>query len=146
MSLPQRIFGRREVNGPRAGDVALGIDFDTAFGLFQSERRRLVVRELAESSDGVYQLGRLAKIIAGRQMGVQPRAVDESEKKTVYVGLYQSHLDKMHEAGLVYFEKAGEYREQATVYATAQTAPAARFLDVNARMLADGTERGGGNA
>jgi hypothetical protein len=76
---------------------------DVVFDVLQNRRRRLVLEALAER-DGATTLGELAEHIAGIENDKPPEALDSQERKRVYVGLYQSHLPKMDDAGAIRFD------------------------------------------
>ncbi|PSP33502.1 hypothetical protein BRC63_10175 [Halobacteriales archaeon QH_10_70_21] len=75
---------------------------DVVFDVLQNRRRRLVLAALED--DGETTLGDLAERIAGIENDKPPESLDSQERKRVYVGLYQSHLPKMDDAGAVRFD------------------------------------------
>lgn len=77
---------------------------DTAFMLLKNQRRREVLRYLART-EAVTTLDALARHIAARENGIDERALSSSQRKRVYIGLYQAHLPKLDDAGVIEFDK-----------------------------------------
>lgn len=77
---------------------------DVQFDILKNRRRRLVLRYLFESDNPV-SLGTLSEHVAGIENGKDPKALDSQERKRAYVGLYQCHLPRMHDAGVIEFNK-----------------------------------------
>lgn len=77
---------------------------DTAFMILKNWRRREVLRFLAESEEETT-LDVLARHIAAKENGIDKRALSSSQRKRVYIGLYQAHLPKMDDAGVIEFDK-----------------------------------------
>ncbi|PSP80152.1 hypothetical protein BRC81_02885 [Halobacteriales archaeon QS_1_68_20] len=73
--------------------------------LLQNSRRRHVVDLIDEY--GALAIGELAERVAARETGVDPEQVPSDDRKRVYVGLYQCHLDKLDEADVVEYDKRG---------------------------------------
>lgn len=101
---------------------------DVLFDLLRNRRRRLVMRYLATHEDA--DIGELAEHIAAVENGTDPEALSSSERKRVYVSLYQSHLPKLAEAEVVDYDK-----ERGTV----SRRPAADLLDQYVEPAADGS-------
>jgi hypothetical protein len=99
----------------------LGLSPDLAFDLLKNERRRRVLHYLADA-DGQVTLGDLAEHIAALENDTTVQALTSTERKRVYVGLYQVHLPKMDDAGVVTFDRnrgtveADEHAETLTAY------------------------------
>lgn len=77
---------------------------DVVFDVLRNERRRLVMKSL-EDQGGETTLSDLAEHIGGIENDKPPEALNAQERKRVYVGLYQCHLPKMHDAGAIEFDK-----------------------------------------
>ncbi|WP_049985956.1 DUF7344 domain-containing protein [Halobellus rufus] len=77
---------------------------DVIFDVLRNRRRRLVMQAL-EERDGETTLSDLAEHIGGIENDKPPEALNAQERKRVYVGLYQCHLPKMHDAGAIEFDK-----------------------------------------
>jgi len=77
---------------------------DTLFGILKNQRRRDALRYLRDN-DGSADLGELAEHIAAKENDIDVRQLSSDQRKRVYIGLYQCHLPKMDDAGVVDFEK-----------------------------------------
>lgn len=77
---------------------------DEMFELLKNRRRRDALRYLAEG-DGESTLSDLAERIAAKENDVEVHALSSAQRKRVYIGLYQCHLPKLADAGIVDFEK-----------------------------------------
>jgi hypothetical protein len=90
---------------PENDDLSL----DVAFDIVKNERRRLVLQYLAEQDEPVA-LGELAEHIAAIENDKDVKAINSSERKRVYVGLYQCHLPKMDDADVIDSERNSNIR------------------------------------
>jgi hypothetical protein len=79
---------------------------DVVFDVLRNSRRRLVITRLAEI-DGPTTRGDLAEHIGGIENDKEPSLLSSKERKRVYVGLYQSHLPKMADAGAIQYDDRG---------------------------------------
>jgi hypothetical protein len=89
-------------------EVASDIDSigpNRLFEVLKNQRRRHVLRYLLKH-DGSVTIGTLAEHIAVLENDTTLTALTSRERKRVYIGLYQSHLPKMDDAGAVEFNKA----------------------------------------
>jgi len=77
---------------------------DKVFEILKNSRRRQALLYLKENG-GDASLGELAEHIAAIENDCSPRAISSSQRKRVYVGLYQCHLPKMDGMHIVDFEK-----------------------------------------
>jgi hypothetical protein len=50
-------------------------------------------------------LGEVAEYIAGLECDVDPAQLNSQQRKRVYVGLYQCHLPKMADAGVIDYDQ-----------------------------------------
>jgi DNA-binding transcriptional ArsR family regulator len=80
------------------------LPMDVVFGLLSAERRRRVLRHLDENG-GESTIGDLADHLAAAENGIDVAAVSSVQRKRVYVGLYQCHLPKLDDAGVVAFDQ-----------------------------------------
>lgn len=103
ISFSDRVAGLFEPTetGPVLPDV--DEDLDTLLSLIKNERRRLVIQIVAELGDDTITRREIAKRIAGIQNGVDEAHLTNKEYKAVYVGLYQEHLPKLTDYGIVRF-------------------------------------------
>jgi hypothetical protein len=85
-------------------DTEIELPLDQVFELLKNERRRETVRYL-EQHDGSGMLSDVAEHIAALENDTTTNALTSSERKRVYVGLYQFHLPKMDEMGVIDFDK-----------------------------------------
>lgn len=95
---------------------------DLVFGILKNSRRRLVLEYLHDADDEVT-LSNLAEHIAAIENDTTPERLTSSERKRVYVGLYQCHLPKMDDAGAI------DYNQQrGLIRRTEQTAAFEAYL------------------
>ena len=87
-------------SGGSEGDLPL----DQVFEILKNRRRREVLQYLRESENEVT-LGEVAEHIAAIENDTTVDAISSSERKRVYVGLYQCHLPKMDDMNIVSFNQ-----------------------------------------
>ena len=80
------------------------LPLDQIFEILKNERRRMVLYYLRDN-DGTATLGELSEHIAAIENDTTVRAISSSQRKRVYVGLYQCHLPKMDNVDVIEFEK-----------------------------------------
>ena len=80
------------------------LPLDEVFTVLKNQRRRYVLRYLRDS-DAPVSLGDVAEQIAAWENDKELRQISSSERKRVYVGLYQCHLPKMDDMRVVSFNK-----------------------------------------
>lgn len=80
------------------------LPLDQVFGILKNQRRRYVLKYLNESDEQV-SLSELAEQVAAWENDKEVVQISSSERKRVYVGLYQCHLPKMDGMGAVSFNK-----------------------------------------
>lgn len=100
MSIVERIRGSQKDDPPRTD-----CDVDEIVSLLSTPRRRHVVRHAArdmEDSDTVT-LSELADYVAAIEAG----GVDfgDQQRKRVYVSLYQTHIPKLEDAGVITYDQ-----------------------------------------
>lgn len=78
---------------------------DQTFELLKNKRRRAVLNYLQETEDEVVSIGELAEHIAAIENDIDVDSVSSSQRKRAYVGLYQCHLPKMDDMGVIEFQK-----------------------------------------
>ncbi|THE64854.1 ArsR family transcriptional regulator [Salinadaptatus halalkaliphilus] len=81
-----------------------GLSKDVIFELLKNRRRREVLAYLLEAEDTVT-LGELAEQIAAWENDTDVNALSSDQRKRVYVALYQTHLPKMDDAGIVEYDQ-----------------------------------------
>jgi hypothetical protein len=108
------------------------LPLDQTFEILKNQRRRYVLQYLDES-DGAVSLGELAEQIAAWENGKDVQQITSSERKRVYVGLYQCHLPKMAGMGVLSFNKPrgvierGEDADWFEPYLHRNESPTGRF-------------------
>jgi hypothetical protein len=101
---------------------------DELYGVFANRRRRYALHYL-QQADGPTDFGEMAGQIAAWEHEKAPHEVTSNERKYVYSALQQRHLPKMHDIGLVEFDK-----REGTVEPTA----ALNEIDVYAEVVGAG--------
>ncbi|ELY87156.1 DUF7344 domain-containing protein [Natrinema altunense] len=77
---------------------------DVIFELLKNRRRREVLAYLLDADETVT-LGELAEQIAAWENDTEVNALSSDQRKRVYVALYQTHLPKMDDAGIVEYDQ-----------------------------------------
>jgi len=80
------------------------LSLDLIFEILKNERRREVIRYLRDHEKQVT-LSDLAEHIAALENDTDVASITSSQRKRVYVGLYQCHLPKMADMGIVQFNQ-----------------------------------------
>jgi DNA-binding transcriptional ArsR family regulator len=83
---------------------AQALPLDQIFEILKNSRRRQTLHYLDENR-GEASLSELAEHIAAIENDVSVGAITSSQRKRVYVGLYQCHLPKMNDMDIIDFEK-----------------------------------------
>lgn len=93
---------------------------DVAFDILSSPRRRYVLYYLKQEERPV-ELGELANQIAAWENEIEVEDLSRQQRKRVYVSLYQTHIPKLEDAGIIDYdsdsgmielsERAGEIDE-----------------------------------
>lgn len=86
-----------------ARDPEEALDMDGVLDVLANERRRLVIEVLAE--EGMMTWEDLPREVANRQAG---GSATELERKRVHVSLYQSHIPRLKDRGVVEAHETGE--------------------------------------
>ncbi|WP_254270992.1 DUF7344 domain-containing protein [Haloarcula marina] len=82
------------------------LSLDLIFEILKNSRRREVLHYLRDHEEGErVSLGELAEHVAAIENDTTTEALTSSERKRVYVGLYQCHLPKMDDMGVVEFNQ-----------------------------------------
>lgn len=85
------------------GQTADPLSLDLVFEVLKNERRRRVLKYLADRQETV-SLSDLAEHIAAIENDKPEKALSSQERKRVYVGLYQCHLPKMDDTNVIDFD------------------------------------------
>ncbi|WP_458188072.1 DUF7344 domain-containing protein [Haladaptatus sp. NG-WS-4] len=73
---------------------------DMVFDVLKNQRRRYALHYLKQAEESV-QLSDLAEQVAAWENDITVDAISAAERKRVYTALYQSHLPKLDDAGIV---------------------------------------------
>lgn len=92
------------------------------FDVLSNPRRRFVLYYLREIDDTV-ELNELAKAIAAWENNTDESELTDQDRKRVYVSLYQTHIPKLTDVGLVEYDQ-----DSGTVHLTDQTSVIDNYL------------------
>ncbi|UPW00935.1 hypothetical protein M0R88_02250 [Halorussus gelatinilyticus] len=101
---------------------------DLVFDVLKNRRRRYALHYLRRA-EGSVQLSELAEQVAAWENDIEVDAISAAERKRVYTALYQSHLPKLDDAGIVdYNQNRGivelsDAAEQLDVYLDLESQP-----------------------
>lgn len=93
-----------EITSVADSDEEQRLSKDVIFELLKNRRRREVLAYLLEAEETVT-LGELAEQIAAWENDTEVSALSSDQRKRVYVALYQTHLPKMDDAGIVEYDQ-----------------------------------------
>ncbi|WP_254663081.1 hypothetical protein [Haladaptatus sp. W1] len=99
---------------------------DKIFHLLQTPRRRHVLRYL-KGRDGTVEMRDLAEQVAAWENDTTVQALTSDERQRVYIPLYQSHLPKLDEEGIIDYDQS-----RGTVKRTKLADQLDRYLSVEA--------------
>jgi DNA-binding transcriptional ArsR family regulator len=88
---------------PDVDGEAEALPLDQVFEILKNSRRRQTLHYL-EQNGGEASLSDLAEHIAAIENDVAVEAITSSQRKRVYVGLYQCHLPKLDDKGIVDYD------------------------------------------
>lgn len=77
---------------------------DVVFDLLSSSRRRYVLQYLSQH-EGPVAFSELANELAAWENDTDVEDITERQRKRVYVSLYQTHIPKLEEAGIVSYDR-----------------------------------------
>ncbi|MXR52974.1 hypothetical protein GRX03_15345 [Halovenus sp. WSH3] len=100
---------------------------DVVFDILSSPRRRYVLYHLRTTGETV-QLTDLAEEVAAWENDTDPSEITEQERKRVYVSLYQTHIPRLAEVGLIEYDK-----DTGEIALADQARDIDRYLDANSR-------------
>jgi len=129
-----RILGA-DNDGIRIGDdriEPIPLSQATIHELFSNDRRRLIISYLVRDADGNATLSDLAEYVACVENGVDRCELSGSQRKRVYIALYQGHLPKLADAGVIQWDP-----DRGTARATTLAMPLAK-IDHNVSRIASG--------
>lgn len=117
---------------PVSDTAETDLEFDVLFDLLKNERRRECIAYLKEH-EGRSTISELSEHIAAKENDLSVEAINSRQRKRVYIGLYQCHLPRMANAGVVNFDK-----NRGDVELTALVSHLNPYLELGAE-LSDGT-------
>lgn len=86
---------------------ALSIAKDDAFHILQNARRRAVLRYLLEHDDrDQFRMRDLAEEVAAWEHDTTVQQLSSTQRQRVYIALYQSHLPKLDDHGVLEYNKS----------------------------------------
>ncbi|WP_435064302.1 DUF7344 domain-containing protein [Halobaculum sp. EA56] len=94
------------VGRPPDGRGHDGLPLDVTFEILRNSRRRQVLEFLRGREDRTASISELAEHVAAIENDTTVDRLNAQQRKRVYIGLYQSHLPKMDDAGVVDFEQS----------------------------------------
>jgi hypothetical protein len=94
------------------------------FDVLRNQRRRFVLQYL-KYADGPVELGDLATQVAAWEYETTTDEVSSEQRKRVYTTLQQTHLEKMHDAGIVAYDA-----DAGLISATDQTDDLNVYLEI----------------
>jgi hypothetical protein len=80
---------------------------DDFYELLSDRRRRYALHYLKQREEEQVGVGDIAEQVAAWENGKSIEALTSQERKRVYISLYQSHLPRLDEEGLVVYDKPG---------------------------------------
>lgn len=81
------------------------LPLDVIFDVLKNRRRRLVLQYTREHDEEPFTLSDIAEYIAAEENDKPIAQLTSDERKRVYVGLYQCHLPRMDDAGVLEFDR-----------------------------------------
>lgn len=84
----------------------LDVTLDTAYEILKNRRRRRTLVYLREQETPV-DIGEIAEVLAARENDMTVAELTSTERKRTYVALYQTHLPKLDDMGVVEYDSRG---------------------------------------
>ncbi|WP_231189664.1 hypothetical protein [Haladaptatus sp. DYF46] len=107
---------------------------DKIFHLLQTPRRRYVLRYLKDR-EGTVEMRDIAEQVAAWENGTSVQALTSDERQRVYIPLYQSHLPKLDEEGIIEYNQS-----RGTIKRTKLADQLDRYLTVDEAEVDDEAE------
>jgi DNA-binding transcriptional ArsR family regulator len=95
---------RSELIADGSADVTDRLQKDVIFDLLTSPRRRTAICYL-QSVGGEATRGELAEQLAATELGLEPAEVSAQQRKRLYISLYQVHLPRLADAGVIVYDE-----------------------------------------
>ncbi|RBI62550.1 hypothetical protein DMJ13_11915 [halophilic archaeon] len=87
------------------GDAQASLSRDKIFHILQTQRRRDALRYL-KANEGPVEMRALAEQVAAWENDTTVAALSSDERQRVYIALYQSHLPKLDEEGVIDYNQS----------------------------------------
>ncbi|WP_327053762.1 DUF7344 domain-containing protein [Halomicrococcus gelatinilyticus] len=97
-----------------AGESVPALPRDKIFHILQTQRRRDALRYLKDN-EGPVEMRTLAEQVAAWENDTTVAELSSDERQRVYIALYQSHLPKLAEEGIIEYEKGRGIVERGPV-------------------------------
>lgn len=94
-----------EDHTPETHHDVVDLEIGEIFELLKNERRRRVIEYLKTQEDSSTSLSRLAKHIAALENDVDEGQVSSAQRKRTYISLYQNHLPKLDDYGVIEYHQ-----------------------------------------
>ncbi|WP_435159766.1 DUF7344 domain-containing protein [Haladaptatus sp. DFWS20] len=104
-------------------ETTVDLSEDQIYHLLQNERRRNVLRYLHDADEKV-SMRDIAEQVAAWENNTTVQALSSSERQRVYIPLYQSHLPKLDEEGVIEYDQS-----RGTVRKTSYTETLYSYLE-----------------
>ncbi|MBV0925473.1 hypothetical protein KTS45_14795 [Halomicroarcula limicola] len=104
-------------------DAPTAISKDDLFHVLQNERRRRVLAYIIHN-DGPFEMRTIAEQVAAWEHDTTVRQLMSDERQRVYIALYQSHLPKLDDIGLIEYNQS-----RGVVEATALLDSVSKYVD-----------------
>jgi len=106
---------------------------DDIFHVLQCRRRRLVLKYLQEYGGAEpARMSDIAERVAAVEHDTTVASLDSRQRQRVYIALYQDHLPKMDQVGVIDYNKS-----RGEIEPTASTDAFYRYLDCEPSLLSD---------
>ncbi|WP_331235573.1 DUF7344 domain-containing protein [Natronorarus salvus] len=93
------------VEDEEASEPAASLSKDDTFHILQNERRRRVLAYLADT-DGPVDMRDIAEQVAAWEHDTTVQQLSSDQRQRVYIALYQSHLPKLADFGLIHYNRS----------------------------------------
>ena len=90
----------------RPSETDEDLEIGKIFEILKNERRRRVIEFLNEREDETTTLSAVAEHIAAQENDTDVSQITSSQRKRVYIGLYQCHLPKMDSYGIIDYQQS----------------------------------------
>lgn len=86
-------------------DSSVTVSKDLVFHLLQNSRRRAVLRYLIERDEDVLSMREVSEQVAAWEDDTTVARLSSDARQRVYIALYQSHLPKLHDSGVIEYDR-----------------------------------------